>query len=124
MNERLKWILSQIVKLNDDNNVRYEGNGIYQGLKMELESVIASYDGVMADAIKAAAPPPAVEQVVMTADQVADVIASIPKVGNYESVMAGLSAVIHEAAEASDLAVMAAINDKGNEVLAALAPAA
>lgn len=120
MNDRLKWILSQIIKLNDDNNVRYEGNGVYQGLKMELESVIAGYDGVMAEAAKAAAPPPAIEQVVMTADQVAEVIASIPKVGNYESVLAGLSETVHAALEASDVAVMAAINAKGDDIVTAL----
>lgn len=120
MNDRLKWILSQIVKLNDDNNVRYEGNGVYQGLKMELESVIAGYDQFMAHAAMEAAPPPAVEQVVMTADQVAEVIASIPKVGNYESVLAGLTETVHAALEASDVAVMAAINAKGDDIVTAL----
>jgi hypothetical protein len=120
MNDRLKWILSQVIKLNDDNNIRYEGNGVYQGMKMELESVIAGYDAAIAEAVKAAAPPPAVEQVVMTADQVADVIASIPKVGNYESVMAGLTKTVNDALEASDVAVMAAINAKGDDIVAAL----
>jgi hypothetical protein len=120
MNDRLKWILSQVIKLNDDNNIRYEGNVVYQGMKMELESVIASYDTAIAEAVKAAAPPPAVEQVVMTADQVAEVIASIPKVGNYESVLAGLTATVNQALEASDVAVMAAINAKGDDIVAAL----
>ncbi|MBV6324371.1 hypothetical protein [Duganella violaceipulchra] len=119
MNERLKWILSQVVKLDADNNVRYEGNGIYQGLKMELESVIDGYEAAMAQWAKVATPT-VVEQVVMTADQVAEVIASIPKVGNYESVLAGLTETVHSALEASDVAVMAAINAKGDDIVAAL----
>ncbi|WP_373987015.1 hypothetical protein [Duganella sp. BuS-21] len=122
MKDRLKWILSQMNKLMEDGQVRYEGNSVFQGMRMELESVISVADELTA-------PPPAIVQTLMTAEQVGEVIASIPKVGNYDSVIAGLgeslaprlASIMHDAIEASDVAVMAAINAKGDDVVAALA---
>lgn len=120
MKQRLEWIAGELAKLHGNGWVRYEGDTVYFGLKMELDSVIAAYQEPVAAA-------PVIEQVVMTEEQVSNVVAKIiyhmPPALQADEIIGG----VHAALEASDVAVMAAINAKGDDViaeLAALKPAA
>lgn len=110
MKERLEWILAQIMKLDANGYIRYEGNSLYQAAKQELESVIAGY-------VEAVPPPPDIVYNVMTEEQVAALAAKFPTGGEL------LAGVIAEQ-EKSELAILAAVADTRAELLAAVAPTA
>ena len=107
MKERLNWIMSQLDKLNNDGYIRYEGNPLFQGAKMELQGVIDVYQAP-------AEPVPVIEQVIMSADQVAAMVADM---------RGQVADAVRGALEQSDVEVLAAINAKGDDVIAALTPA-
>jgi hypothetical protein len=110
MKERLEWILAQLVKLDANGQIRYEGNSLYQAAKQELESIIAGWVDVVP-------PPPAIVQQVMSEEQVDALVARFP---TGEQLLAG---VIAEQ-EKSELAILGAVAETRAELLAAVAPAA
>lgn len=92
----LLFIQGELQKLRDNNQIRYEANAVFQAARQELDTVILTYQ----------APPPVVApviQVLMTDEQVTDLIASV-----------------RTDIEESDLAVLDAITASKDEVLAAL----
>jgi hypothetical protein len=110
--DRLKWIMSQLVNLNNGGNIRYEGNATFQGAYDELADVIRVYVD------NSAAPAPVVLQA-MTPEQVDAVLARI--VATSDGIVSAVGAHI----EQSDLAVLDALAHTRADVLAAVAtPAA
>jgi hypothetical protein len=131
MKERLEWILAQLVKLDANGQIRYEGNSLYQAAKQELESIIAGW-------VDALPPPPPINYQAFAPGELDALIegaalrisGSIQEAATHAGDVA-LGAVandmrlaIAEEVEKSDVAVLAALADTRAELLAALAPAA
>lgn len=67
--EMLEFVMRGLVKLGDEERIRSEGNTTYQEIKQELATAIANVSALVAT-------PPAIVYPVMTADQVAEVVAA------------------------------------------------
>lgn len=101
--DRLKWILAQLQRLQDNGCIRSEGETDFAMAKNELGDVIATYTAPMAPA------PDIVNQVFQPGEL--DALAG--------TIAANVTAQVRTELEQSDVAVMAAITETRAELLAA-----
>ena len=113
--ERLKWLQEQFTRMYDNAWVRLDGETSFRSARQELDDIVAT-----------AKPPATVapQLVVMTAEQVESVVdrvvAAIPPATNADVIVTALT----EAIEASDVAIIDAVAQTRNDVLAAMPKAA
>jgi hypothetical protein len=113
--DRLKWVLSRLAVLKDNEWVRYEGRQTFAEALAELDDVANTF-------VDHSAEPAPVQLLAMSSEQVDQVVtrlaAAVP-VPDLGRVVADVAAAI----EASDVELLAAIVENGRDVVTALTPA-
>lgn len=113
--DRLKWIHEALMKLKDNEWVRYEGRQVFAEATAELDDVINTF-------VDNSAAPVPVTLAAMTQEQVDTVVtriaATVPPQTDGNAIVTAITAQI----EQSDLAVMGAIAQSESDVITALTP--